>query len=160
MAEASLKLPEVRRRLVRLSWRRIWVGELAIGLLLAFMAWGIVRDYLHPSLFAWGDHPGQFMRFWYPLAHALPHLGAVAGWNPVWYAGYPELQFYPPGAVLVGLALHLLTLGRLPPEQVYNLAPALAFVLPLFTCYVFLRAALAPLGVWPSRAAGLAAGLL
>ena len=66
-------------------------------------------------------------------------------------AGYPELQFYPPGSVLLGILLHLLTLGQLTPELIYNLIPALAFVLPLFTCFAFLRAALAPLGRWPSR---------
>lgn len=160
MAEAILRLPRTRLgRTLRIFGRARGV-DLLIGAGITGAAWGIARAYLHPSLLIWGDHPGQFMRMWYPLAQSLPRHAWVVDWNPTWYAGYPELQFYPPGAALLGLLLHLLTLGLLPPEQVYNLIPALAFVLPLFTCFVFLRAALAPLGRWPSRLAGIAAGLL
>jgi hypothetical protein len=160
MAEAILRLPRTRiGRTLRLFGRARGV-DLLLGAAILGAAWGIARDYLHPSLLIWGDHPGQFMRMWYPLAQSLPHRAWVVDWNPTWYAGYPELQFYPPGMVLIGLLLHLLTLGLLPPEQLYNLIPALAFVLPLFTCFVFLRAALAPLGRWPSRLAGVSAGLL
>jgi hypothetical protein len=84
----------------------------------------------------------------------------MLSWNPTWYAGYPEMQFYPPGTTLLGIFLHYLTFGQLPPEQLYNLLPATAFALPLFTCYAFLRYALAPLGRLPSILAGLAAGFL
>lgn len=160
MAESGLRfsIPGLGHRV------RVYGRARAVDLLivagLGITAWAIVRDYLRPSLLIWGDHPGQFMRMWYPLVESLPQRGLVVDWNPTWYAGYPELQFYPPGSVLLGLFLHLLTLGRLPVEQLYNLVPALAFVLPLFTCYVFLRSVLAPLGAWPSRVAGLVAGLL
>jgi hypothetical protein len=138
--------------------------EIALILALVLLAWIVAREYLQETLFAWGDHPGQFMRFWYPLAHAIPESGhwlwGVISWNPTWYAGYPEIQFYPPGTTLLGILLHYLTLGRLSAEQVYNFIPALAFVLPLFTCYAFLRYALAPLGRLPSILGGLCAGLL
>jgi hypothetical protein len=52
-----------------------WAIDLPVSLLLAVIAWLITRNYLGDSLFAWGDHPGQFMRFWYPLAHAIPESG-------------------------------------------------------------------------------------
>src|SRR5688500_2689170 len=114
-----------------------WALDLIITLLLGVAAWAITRNYLNDSLFAWGDHPGQFMRFWYPLVHAMPESGhwlwGILSWNPTWYAGYPEIQFYPPGATLLGIFLHSLTLGQLSAEQVYNLIPAIAFSLPLFT---------------------------
>jgi hypothetical protein len=141
-----------------------WAIDLPVSLLLAVIAWLITRNYLGDSLFAWGDHPGQFMRFWYPLAHAIPESGhgvwGVISWNPTWYAGYPEIQFYPPGTTLLGVLLHYLTFGQLSPERVYNLIPAIAFALPLFTCYAFLRYALSPLGIIPSALGGIAAGLL
>ena len=141
-----------------------WAVDALIVALLTAVAWYITRNYRGDSLFAWGDHPGQFMRFWYPLAHAMPESGhwlwGVVGWNPTWYAGYPEVQFYPPGMTLLGIFLHYAALGQLSPEQVYNLIPAIAFVLPLYTCYAFLRYALAPLGRLPSILGGLTAAFL
>lgn len=148
----------------RAAWSASRIVDLAIILSLLVIAWMITRQYLGDTLFVWGDHPGQFMRFWYPLARAMPQSGhwlwGILSWNPTWYAGYPEIQFYPPGTTLLGIALHYLTLGQLTPEQVYNLIPALAFCLPLFTCYAFLRITLSPLGQLPSALAGITAGLL
>lgn len=141
-----------------------WSADSIVVAILTVIAWLISRNYRGDSLFAWGDHPGQFMRFWYPLAHAMPESGhwlwGVVGWNPTWYAGYPEIQFYPPGMTLLGILLHYATLGQLAPEQVYNLIPAIAFALPLYTCYAFLRYALAPLGRLPSIVGGLTAAFL
>ncbi|MCC6456528.1 MAG: hypothetical protein IT328_16350 [Caldilineaceae bacterium] len=138
--------------------------DFAVVLILIVIAWATTHQFLRDTLFVWGDHPGQFMRFWYPLTHAIPQSGhwlwGILGWNPTWYAGYPELQFYPPGTTLLGIFLHYLTLGKRTPEQIYNLIPALAFCLPLFTCYAFLRITLSPLGQLPSTLAGLAAAFL
>ncbi len=160
VSPTTLPLPQdsPRRRWQALA--HAYGMDALIGLVLIGIAWAIARQYAQPSLFIWGDHPGQFMRMWYPLVESLPRRGLVVDWNPTWYAGYPELQFYPPGSVMLGLLLNLITLGQLTPEQVYNLVPALAFVLPLFTCFIFLRETLAPLGRCQSRVAGLAAGLL
>jgi hypothetical protein len=142
----------------------LWLGDIVVFVALWILGWWSAREYIGTSLFAWGDHPGQFMRFWYPLTQAMPASGhwlwGVISWNPTWYAGYPEIQFYPPGTTLLGILLHYVTLGQLSPERVYNLIPAIAFVLPLFTCYLFLRYALAPLGRLPSALAGITAGLL
>jgi hypothetical protein len=141
-----------------------WALETGIVIALVIAASAVAHNYLSDSLFAWGDHPGQFMRFWYPLKHAMAESGhwlwGVISWNPTWYAGYPEIQFYPPGMTLLGITLHYLTLGLLSSEQVYNIIPAIAFTLPLFSCYVFLRYALAPVGRIPSMLAGVSAGFL
>jgi len=139
---------------------REFLPDIIILLFLAAAAWLAARNYVLSSLFIWGDHPGQFMRFWYPTALSLPRYGRVLDWNPLWYAGYPELQFYPPGHALVGLALNVITLGLLSPERVYNLIPALALVLPMFTTFALLRVALAPAGRGASRVAGLVASAL
>ncbi len=139
---------------------REFLPDIIILLFLAAAAWLAARNYVLGSLFIWGDHPGQFMRFWYPAAVSLPQYGRVLDWNPLWYAGYPELQFYPPGHALLGLALNAMTLGLLSPERVYNLIPAVALVLPMFTTFAFLRVALAPAGRGASRIAGLVAAAL
>ena len=54
------------------------------------------------------DHPGQLYR----LAHAIT-LG-LAPWrfNPGWWAGYAELQYYPPGFAWLGALVHLAAAGR------------------------------------------------
>ena len=147
--------------------RRTWprtlresLPDIIILLFLAAAAWLAARNYVLSSLFVWGDHPGQFMRFWYPTAVSVPQYGRVLDWNPLWYAGYPELQFYPPGHALLGLALNAITLGLLSPERVYNLIPAVALVLPAFTTFAFLRASLAPAGRGASRVAGVVAAAL
>lgn len=148
------------RRLAPSRPLREFLPDIIILVFLAAAAWLAARNYVLSSLFIWGDHPGQFMRFWYPTAVSLPQYGRVLDWNPLWYAGYPELQFYPPGHALVGLALNALTLGLLSPERVYNLIPAVALVLPMFTTFAFLRVALAPAGRNASRIAGLVASAL
>ena len=147
--------------------RRAWprplresLPDIIILLFLAAAAWLAARNYVLSSLFIWGDHPGQFMRFWYPTAVSVPQYGRVLDWNPLWYAGYPELQFYPPGHALLGLALNAITLGLLSPERVYNLIPAVALVLPAFTTFAFLRVSLAPAGRGASRVAGVVAAAL
>jgi hypothetical protein len=172
VAEPSFSLSHAAQGSLRLRsvpgwnswWILRWVADATAIVLLLAVAWSITHEYVRGSLFVWGDHPGQFMRLWYPLAHSVPESGrwlwGILSWNPSWYAGYPELQFYPPGTTLLGLALHFLTLGQLTPEQIYNLIPAIAFCLPLFTCYAFLRISLAPLGRLPSIIAGLTAASL
>jgi hypothetical protein len=81
---------------------------------------------LRDDLLIFGDHPGQFMRLWYPVRGG----GRLLGWNPLWYAGYPELQFYPPGFVMLGWLLDRLTLGLLSDFSLYQLLLFLACLLP------------------------------
>lgn len=139
---------------------RRWLPDLILLFGMAAVTWLVADAYVHGGMYVWGDNPGQFMRLWYPLTVSLPEYGRLIDWNPFWYAGYPELQFYPPGFVIVGLVLRTLTLGRLSPEHLYDLLVAIALVLPLFTCFAFLRIALTKLGEWPSRLAGVSAGLM
>ena len=78
---SSLIIPGVRVR-----------SCLPLALLLAygvaFASWA-----LGLSLIGFDDHPGQLYRVW-----QVVKLGpAPWTWNPGWWGGYPELQFYPPG---------------------------------------------------------------
>src|SRR5439155_12295506 len=75
-------------------------------------------------------------------------------WSPYWWAGYPELQFYPPGFVLVMALLRALTLGRLSPLLAYQILVFLALVAPALGAYAFVVAR--GFGRWAGLAAALA----
>ncbi len=81
------------------------------------------------------DHPGQLYR----LHHALT-IG-LAPWrlNPGWWAGYAELQYYPPGFAWLGALLHYASLGRASVEHIYQLLLWLVYLLPGATTYMLLR---------------------
>jgi hypothetical protein len=84
------------------------------------------------------DHPGQLYR----LHHALT-IG-LAPWrlNPGWWAGYAELQYYPPGFAWLGALLHYASLGSLGADRVYQLLLWIAYALPGAATYLLLRRAL------------------
>ena len=83
---------------------------------------------------AGGDHPGQLYR----VSQALT-LG-LAPWrlNPGWWAGYAELQYYPPGMAYLGALLHGASLGTLDAFAVYTLLLWIALLLPGFAVYALL----------------------
>jgi hypothetical protein len=72
------------------------------------------------------DHPGQLHR----LIHAITLGPAPWHWNPGWWAGYPELQYYPPGFFYLGYLLHWLALGLATPGLIYMLLVWLVLLLP------------------------------
>jgi hypothetical protein len=83
------------------------------------------------GLLIFDDHPGQLFRLWHGL-----HRGLLPWeWNPDWWAGYPELQFYPPGYVLMGGAIHLASLRSLAPETIYQLLLWVAYLAPGITSF-------------------------
>jgi hypothetical protein len=106
-------------------------------LLLAYGGAFAVRAF-GSGLPAFDDHPGQFFRLWHALERSLPDGRWTADWNPDWWGGYPELQFYPPGFALVGAAVRLLTLWQAPVEVVYRLLCALVLILPALATYLLL----------------------
>jgi hypothetical protein len=75
------------------------------------------------------DHPGQLAR----LIHVVREGPAPWAWNTGWWAGYPEMQFYPPGWFYVGASLSWVSFGVVSPTAAYQvmlwttyLAPGLA----------------------------------
>jgi hypothetical protein len=78
------------------------------------------------ALIAFDDHPGQLYRLW----HVVRHGPAPWAWNDGWWAGYPELQFYPPGAAYVGALLHALSASTVSVEGAYQAVAWLAYLLP------------------------------
>jgi hypothetical protein len=121
------------------QWARRW-GPDAL-LLAALLAGGLlaVGFLLGNDLYLYADNPGQFARLWFAADYTLPMQGRLIGWVPFWYAGSPELQFYPPGAVLLGLLIKALTLGQLSTVAAYQLTMVAAYLLPALTAYAFVR---------------------
>lgn len=104
-----------------------------LGLLLAYgLAWAAAA--FGGSLLWADDHPGQYFRLWHGLTRGL----APWTWNPDWWTGYAELQFYPPGFVYLGAGLHYLALGRLSPAAVYQLLLWIVFLAPGVTTFLCL----------------------
>jgi hypothetical protein len=107
----------------------------------ALLAYGLVfgAAALGTSLPAYDDHPGQFFRLWHALNHGL----APWTWNPDWWMGFAELQFYPPGFAYLGAAIHYLALTALSPASVYQVLLWIIYLAPGVTTFLLL-ARLAP----------------
>jgi hypothetical protein len=80
------------------------------------------------------DHPGQLYR----LAHAVTVGLAPWRWNPGWWAGYAELQFYPPGFAYLGALLVHATFGALSIERAYQVLVWIVYLLPGVATHVLL----------------------
>lgn len=81
---------------------------------------------LGAALPAFDDHPGQLYRLW----HVATFGPAPWAWNPGWWTGYPELQFYPPGFAYAGALLHLVSLRAVSLTLSYQILVWIAYLLP------------------------------
>ena len=90
------------------------------------------------GLLVFDDHPGQLYR----LAHAISLGWAPWRFNPGWWAGYAELQYYPPAFAWLGALIHLAAGGALDVANVYQVLLWLAWLLPGAAVYALLRRAL------------------
>jgi hypothetical protein len=112
----------------------VFVRSLVPAVLLAAyaVAWGWAA--LGRGVPGADDHPGQIYR----LVHAITLGPAPWHWNPGWWAGYPELQYYPPGFFYLGYGLHWLALGLVSPGTIYLALVWLVFLLPGAATYALL----------------------
>src|SRR5262249_28951626 len=106
---------------------------LPLALLLGF---GVVfaGATLGSATLGFDDHPGQIYRLW----HVLTYGPAPWAWDRGWWAGYPELQFYPPGFAYLGALLAWPTTGVVDLRSVYQALLWLAYLLPGVTTYAAL----------------------
>jgi hypothetical protein len=114
------------------------VRRLLPGLLLVAYGGAFALRAFGGGVPAFDDHPGQLFRLWHALERSLPDGSWTADWNPDWWGGYPELQFYPPGFALIGAAIRLLSLWQLPVESVYQILCAIVLLLPALTTFLLL----------------------
>jgi hypothetical protein len=87
------------------------------------------------SLIGFDDHPGQLYRVW----HVVTRGPAPWAWNPGWWTGYPELQFYPPGFPYAVALVHAATRGALSVAASYQAFVWLAYLAPGVTVWLLLR---------------------
>lgn len=113
------------------SVRRAWLPPALLTAYAVAFGWRALGG----GLLVFDDHPGQLYR----LVHAIT-LG-LAPWrlDPGWWAGYAELQYYPPGFAWLGALLHQAALGALAPASVYQALLWLAWLLPGAATYALLR---------------------
>jgi hypothetical protein len=102
--------------------------------LLAAYAFAFAWRALGGGLLIVDDHPGQLYR--------LARVAELGPWpwrlDPGWWAGYAELQYYPPGAAYLGAVLQVFSLGTLGPDAVYQILLWVIYVLPGATTYLLL----------------------
>jgi hypothetical protein len=89
---------------------------------------------LGTSLLANDDHPGQFFRLWHVMTRGI----APWSWNPDWWMGFAELQFYPPGFAYAGAVLGHLSLGLMSPTTIYQTLLWLVFLAPGVSTFLLL----------------------
>jgi hypothetical protein len=109
------------------------VGRLLAPLLL-LLGFGVTfaANTFGGSMLGFDDHPGQLYRVW----HVVTNGPAPWAWNRGWWAGYPELQFYPPGAAYLAALIAWPAQGVLSLETAYLLVLWLTYLLPGVTTYV------------------------
>ena len=102
--------------------------------LLAFyaLAFGIAAFGAGPPAF--DDHPGQLYRLW----HVVARGPAPWAWNPDWWAGYPEMQFYPPGFAYLGAIIQRASVNSLSVATVYQVILWLTYLAPGLTTFAAL----------------------
>jgi hypothetical protein len=89
--------------------------------------------------FIYDDHGFHYATMHYALTSSIPEHFSMIDWNPNWFAGIQELQFYPPGYVFIGVIFHLLTLGMLSSGFIYQCVVVLALLIPGIAVYCFYR---------------------
>ena len=104
------------------------------ALLLLAYAIAFGRSALGGGLLVFDDHPGQLYR----LYHAVTIGWAPWRLNPGWWAGYAELQYYPPGAAWLGAAIHQGSMGAVGVPAAYQAVLWIAWVLPGLTTFALL----------------------
>jgi len=83
---------------------------------------------------AFDDHPGQLYRLW----HVIARGPAPWAWNPDWWAGYPELQFYPPGCAYLGALLQRASVNALSVATAYQAIVWIVYLAPGLTTFLAL----------------------
>src|SRR6266545_1488562 len=89
---------------------------------------------LGASPLGFDDHPGQLYRLW----HVVTRGPAPWAWNPDWWAGYPELQFYPPGFPYAGALLQRASVNALSVSAAYQALVWIAYLAPGLTAFLAL----------------------
>ncbi|MFB3895064.1 MAG: hypothetical protein ACE14V_02060 [bacterium] len=89
--------------------------------------------------FIYGDNSFHYAEFYYALTQPILANGQLIHWNPDWFAGIPEFQFYPVGFVIFGILLYSLSFHLLSIGFLYNLLLLIALIFPAIAGYLLIR---------------------
>src|SRR3989338_3111895 len=98
---------------------------------LIILVFQIIPFLRYNNLFVW-DMAGHYFSAWFTKEYLFPH---VFGWNHMFYAGYPQNQFYPPLHSYLTAALSYI-FGL---EWAFKLTIVITLVLIPFSFYYFAR---------------------
>jgi len=121
----------------RQAWKII---ESIIPCLILILAGYAAFSFLFTSEpFVYDDHGFHYASLSRVLTDTQPVLKSIFGWNPSWFAGIPEFQFYPPGFVILGVLLNAITLGLLSTGTIYQSIIIFSLLLPGIAGYYLLE---------------------
>lgn len=89
--------------------------------------------------FVYDDHGFHYASLSRVLTDSQPVFMSIFGWNPTWFAGIPEFQFYPPGFVILGVLINTITLGSLSTGTIYQSIIIFCLLLPGIAGYFLLK---------------------
>lgn len=130
-----------------------WIFNL-IPLLIIMVAGYAAFNYLFTTEpFVYDDHGFHYATLNYVLSETLPQYHRIIDWNSSWFAGIPELQFYPPGFIYIGVFIYLISLGLLSIGAIYQIVILIALFLSGLAGYFLLQRAGFP--KWAALISGL-----
>jgi len=114
--------------------------ELGLSIIiLLILGYGALGFLCHDDAFIYDDHGFHYATFLNAVMHTIPQEFRINTWNSSWFAGIPELQFYPPGFVIIGAFIYYAGLGLISPPMAYQLLVILAFLLPAIGALFLVR---------------------
>src|SRR3989344_2226883 len=78
--------------MLRLNFVKNYFHFIIIAFLELFVVFWLWLPFLKNNLLAF-DLPGHYFNAWFIKEYLFP---AMAGWNPFFFAGFPQNLFYPP----------------------------------------------------------------
>ena len=125
---------------------KYWPDILVMGVLV-LIAYTAFSFLFTSDPFIYDDHGFHYATLHNAITSSIPEHFSLVDWNPNWFAGIQELQFYPPGYVFIGVLFYLLTLGLVSSGAIYQAVVVLALLIPGIAVYWFYRRNQFPLAV-------------
>lgn len=110
---------------------KMWVFSIFTFITIYLIFWIVVPFFRYNNLISW-DMIGHYFSAWYQKEYLFPNM---IGWNPFFFTGYPQNQFYPP---LFSYLTSLLSIV-IPLNIAFKLLTSLSILITPFSFYYFAR---------------------
>lgn len=114
---------------------KIFIAYLLLSLILISWFWGIFSDGIITTI----DHSWHYYQAWYTANYLIPVFHSVLGWNPYFYAGYPEGYVYMPGMSIFIALLNIGSQGVISLHLSYRLFLFLTLSVTPFSVYILMK---------------------